>query len=195
MTAAHKSLNMDCENCGHSNPPPHATCAQCGASFAFIGKPTSAWEPWDYSQWLFANHFQIVQLAAEEGWSSLPRSQQLNFFVGYFYYQVLNGGLWQYFQNPCGPDAPKLVEALMEIGAPQTAGVIAQALAFFPGGQPQNDEEERGLSIDAIPQDVAHRLDGLVANLVNGEPPSEDLLQLLQRRCAVLQEDAPNHPP
>ena len=189
MAAAHKPLNIDCENCGQSNPPSNAICLKCDASFAFLSKPTSAWEPSDYSQWLFANHFQLAQLAAIGGAPSLSRSHQLHFYIGHFYYQVLNGGMWQYLENPCGPDAPKLVEALVEIGAPRTAAVVTEALAFFPNGRPQEDDEERAISIEAIPEDVGQRLDGLAANLVNGTRSPEDLLRLLQRRCAVLESN------
>ena len=181
-------MNVDCEHCGHSNKPPAPVkCGKCGESFSFFTDPVSEWEPWDYSKWLFAHHFQIVDLAYAKGWQALPRSLQLNYLVGYFYYQFLNGGLPQYLMNPCGPDAPELVDALREVEAPQTADVVAQLLRFFPDGRPPLNQAERDDYVMAIPDDVLDQLGDLATHLVNEEDTPEDLLVLLHRRITACQ--------
>ncbi|MFZ6870928.1 DMP19 family protein [Undibacterium sp. Di27W] len=115
---------------------------------------------------------------------TFTRDIQLNYLIGYFYYQLMNGGLWQYLANPCGVDAPQLVVALEEIGAKETAKIIAESLAFFPDGEPQANHELRWQALSSIPDEIRERLDDHLTTLVNDASSPENLLSLLQSQCA-----------
>ncbi len=180
-------MELECENCGARGLPSGTKCGACGDDYGFLEKPVSAWEPWDYSKWLFSKHFQICEKVEKVGLLSCSRSEQLNYLVGYFFYQVQNGGLWQYIANPCGSDAPSLAVALEEIGAHKLKELITEVCSFFPGGQPQESMEAREASIESLESSVAEGLDERAGALINCENDSEDLIALLYARCAELE--------
>jgi Domain of unknown function (DUF4375) len=171
------TLSIDCEQCGHSSAPNATACEGCSEKFAFVSQAVTDWQPRDYSAWLFSRHFQICKLVDESGYDALSRPQQLNYLVGYLYYQYMNGGLWQYIENPCGADASLLHAALLEIKAPKTADLIAQLLTHFPNNQPQLDENERAESLDKISEADWKLLDKKADKIINAELP-EMIIQL-----------------
>jgi Domain of unknown function (DUF4375) len=165
------SLPIDCENCGHTSAPSALACEGCSEAFNFIRLPVEKWQPWDYSAWLFSRHFQICKLVEIDGYDALNRAQQLNYLVGYLYYQYMNGGLWQYIDNPCGADARLLHAALLEIKAPKTADLIAQLLAYFPNGKTQADQHERAKSLEKITDAQWEQLDKTADKVINAKLP------------------------
>jgi hypothetical protein len=88
----------------------------------------------------------------------------------------------------CGTLATDTVEILEAVGASRIAAKIEGINKLFPGGQPSNDEDERGEQLDAIAQrseefqelclDLEHWLMG--ETLPNGEYKfgDEDPVQL-----------------
>jgi Domain of unknown function (DUF4375) len=179
------SLPIDCENCGHSNAPSAIACEGCSESFNFVVLPVEKWQPWDYSAWLYSRHFQICQLVADDGYDALSRAQQLNYLVGYLYYQYMNGMLWQYIDNPCGADAPLLHVALLEINAPKTADLIAQLLMHFPNGKTQADQDERAESLEKITDAEWKQLDKKADKIINAEHP--ELILRLKAHLEILE--------
>ncbi len=174
-------MHIDCEHCGKGSPLDSKTCVNCAEPFRFLEFPDSLWEPQDYSMWLYSQHFQIYEKCLAQGLDALSRDERLNYLVGYLYYQVHNGGVWQYMTNPCGEDAPLLAEALIEIGATQTAAAIKECLALFPGGAPSSRQDERDEAVDAIPDDLADELADKVSSLVCEQHSPEDLVVLLRK--------------
>ncbi|WP_431046413.1 DMP19 family protein [Roseateles sp. L2-2] len=67
---------------------------------------------------------------------------------------VNNGGFDLYYCSSAGDLALQTVDALKQIGAPQTASLLAAANAEFPGGVPPADPELRQQVLDSI-QDTA----------------------------------------
>jgi hypothetical protein len=177
MPTTLENLPIDCENCGHSSDSSALACADCGEQFGFIIKPLDKWKPNDYGAWIFARHFQTNQLVIANGYASLSRQQQLIHLVGYLYYEYMNGGLWQYFGNPGGVDAPLLHKALLEINAPKTADLIARVLQHFPQHQPQAEMDERDETLDSISEQDCVAFDKKADNLINQALP-EILVQL-----------------
>ena len=169
----------------------------------FLLKSPVKWLPLDYHSWLYSRHYQIYDKVTRSGIQACQRDEQLNYLVGYLYFQVQNGGLWQYFFNPCGPDAPDLLLALEEIGAYRLGRVIREACSFFPDGRPTGSFEERDASMGKIDERVAASLENKVQKLVGPFTlptyvmarlratwlryllgPGQDLLPLLRAACA-----------
>ncbi|WP_411801018.1 DMP19 family protein [Acinetobacter haemolyticus] len=131
--------------------------------------------------WLYSQHFQICQKRDQQGFDALSATERLNYLVGYLYYQVHNGGVWQYLSNPCGPEAPQLSEALQLIGAPRHAAALDECLSHFPPEGPPQDQSERDEIVDNITDRVANELGTKVSSLVCDEDSVENLLVLLRR--------------
>lgn len=68
--------------------------------------------------------------------------------------EVCNGGLHQFFFNSTGVLAPEAVAGFRAIGMPQTAALVAEAMASLGSPYPR-DREERQDALDALdPEDV-----------------------------------------
>ena len=160
---------LECFNCGKRGVPKHKSCSSCGMDFSFLVVPQKKWGHEEYHDWLYSEHYQIYDLAVSKGWDALSEAQKLNYLVGYLYFQVMNGGVWQYFFNSCGPDAPRLALVLEEIGAIRTASAVRECLEFFPSSTPPIDMAERSEIIRSIPRQTAERLDELVVRLLLGD--------------------------
>jgi Domain of unknown function (DUF4375) len=165
------SLPIDCDDCGHTSAPTALACEGCNDSFNFINLPVEKWQTQEYHSWLFSRHFQICKLVENDGYDALSRAQQLNYLVGYLFYQYMNGGLWQYIDNPCGADAALLHAALLEIKAPKTADLMAQLLTYFPNGKTQADQDERAESLEKITDAQWEQLDKRADKLINAKLP------------------------
>ena len=177
---------IECYYCGTRNSPASQACSKCSTDFSFLRIPTEALSYEQLHAWLFASHFQICERVEASGLASLTASEQANYLVGYLYFQVENGGVWQYFFNPCGPDAPLLEETLWKIGARKTAEAMSACLTHFPRGLPPVDMDARSEIIDQIPEIDAQSLDTAVVTLLLGEQsseglPEEEVLRLLKQ--------------
>jgi hypothetical protein len=63
--------------------------------------------------------------------------------------EVCNGGFHQFFYNSTGVLAPEAVEGFKAIGLPETAAVIAEAMARLPAPYPR-DRDIRQNALDAL---------------------------------------------
>ena len=187
MTLHHAGLNIDCDYCGHANAETATRCDKCQHPFTFRTLPLAQWTGGEHYSWMFAYTFQLCNKVEAQGFAALPRSQQIHFLVGYFYTQVMNGGVGQFFFNPSGPHAPELVRALQDIHAPLLAGVLAPVVAQFPNGQPPQDMTERATCMDAIGDEAFwDKLDADVSALVDSADSPEDTLKLMYHACQAL---------
>jgi hypothetical protein len=64
--------------------------------------------------------------------------------------EVNNGGFAQYFENSTGEMALDTEAALRAIGAHRAAGIVAKAVAVFPGGAPPRDHDARQRLLDSV---------------------------------------------
>ena len=78
--------------------------------------------------------------------------------VWMIYSEVYNGGLWQYFMNSSGQDAPVVSEALKEIGATQPAVIVQTAMVELGVEVPWKDDMARHKIIFDLPKDIRERL-------------------------------------
>ena len=63
--------------------------------------------------------------------------------------EVCNGGFHQFFANSTGVLAPEAVEGFKAVGLPETAAVVAQAMARLPAPYPR-DRDIRQDALDAL---------------------------------------------
>jgi len=80
-----------------------------------------------------------------EQFGSLSRPQQDLFALHWFYCQVLNGRLHQFFLNPWGVMAPEAVIGLRAIGLLNSARILESAMAFFGPVYPREQPAREAL--------------------------------------------------
>ncbi len=84
-----------------------------------------------------------------QGFMETPEHAAHLFALHWCASEVCNGGFHQFFFNSTGVLAPEAVAGLKAIGMPQTANVVAEAMASF--GEPfPRDREERQDALDAL---------------------------------------------
>jgi hypothetical protein len=64
----------------------------------------------------------------------LSPSAQVLFNTGYFFGEIVNGGISQFFSNSSGNRAHETLAALRTIGAAMCVELLEKALTLFPGG-------------------------------------------------------------
>ena len=179
-------LKIDCDYCGHRSSAQALACEECKRAFKFRSKDASQWTGQELYSWMYAYSFQLDEKVQAEGYEALPRNEQMHYLVGYFYTQVLNGGVGQYFFNPSGVTSPQLVQALKDMGAVKLAALLAPVVQQFPDGQPPEAMEARAACMDAMgDEDYWEALDEKVTALVDSKDSPEDLLALLYAACAA----------
>jgi len=63
--------------------------------------------------------------------------------------EVCNGGFHQFFMNPTGLLSPEAADAFSNIGLPETAAIVRQAMAFF-GPEFPRDQHVRQAALEAV---------------------------------------------
>ena len=89
--------------------------------------------------------------------SVLTKPERVIYIVTTLDGEVHNGGFDQYFWNSSGDQANELVDAFIEIGAPQTAAICEKALSVFGGHVPE-DRDERNEVLDALDGDLVDEI-------------------------------------
>ena len=187
MTALHyPGLKIDCYYCGHRSEADAMACEGCKRAFTFRTKDVSDWKGSEFYSWMFAYSFQLDEKAEAEGYATLPRNEQMHYLTGYFYTQVMNGGVGQYFFNPSGITSPELILALKDMGAVRLAAILEPVVQQFPDGQPPQEMKDRAACMDAMgDDDWWEALDEPVMALIDAKNSPEDLLELLYAACAA----------
>jgi hypothetical protein len=108
---------------------------------------------------------------------ALSPSGQVVHFVQIFAGEVFNGGLHQYFSNSSGEYAHEALAALNELRATQTARLLQQAIAAFPGKRVPKDWARRNEQLAKTDSELLNTLDSEYYALADSG--TEDLAQLL----------------
>ncbi len=172
---------IDCENCGKRAAPVDSKCGACKAELGFLSKPRKRWEPWDYSGWLFAQHYILDEVACKKGLDALTENQRLVVVLGALYYQVMNGGLGQYYSNPTGDHAVEAAAALRFIGAEKLALAMESANGLFPSGAPSTANDVRDAQLDEIAERTFDRCAARVSKLLDAVTKGNWLSLLVDR--------------
>ena len=64
--------------------------------------------------------------------------------------EVNNGGFDQWFFNSSGDWAFDTPPSLVRIGAEATAGIVEEAISYFPGGNPSKDLKKRRKQMEKV---------------------------------------------
>src|SRR5262249_4482588 len=99
---------------------------------------------------LFAISEKVLKRAADHGFESLNRAEQIFLCIWELEAEVNNGGFHQYYFNDGGDRAAEAVEALETIGAARTAGVVTRANALFGMPGPPRDRNKRQEQLEAL---------------------------------------------
>jgi len=67
--------------------------------------------------------------------------------------EVHNGGFDQLFFNSLGDHCFEILEGLRKVGAPISAQLLEQAMAWFPDSKPSSDREERWQQLEPFEDD------------------------------------------
>jgi hypothetical protein len=82
--------------------------------------------------------------------ASLVDWQRKLFHVGSAVHSIMNGGVDGYLSGPNGDEVDELEEVLVEIGAEEMLGTVAQMRRFFPESKVPKDYQDRIDCIDGI---------------------------------------------
>jgi Domain of unknown function (DUF4375) len=98
--------------------------------------------------WLDRQLAQRVDLASsparvEAELAALPKDYRTLVVLGIFMDEFMNGGVHQFFYDDAGTLAPRVVEAMRDIGLEQQAKVLAKGLAQFREPYPLDTNERR----------------------------------------------------
>jgi hypothetical protein len=83
------------------------------------------------------------------------------YLVGMFEGEVINGGISQFFSNSAGNYAHETLEALRQIGAKLSAGLLEKSLSVFPSGIAPADRHKRCELLFAFEEREPQFLEGL----------------------------------
>ncbi|GLQ33179.1 hypothetical protein GCM10007876_36580 [Litoribrevibacter albus] len=95
-------------------------------------------------------------------YSKLSQLEQNILMIVDFEGQINNGGFDQYYFNSYGDNAVATVNALIEIGAKETADILSKSFTVFPNRKPSEIRETRQTQLDALTkaqQDYLDKLD------------------------------------
>jgi len=111
-------------------------------------------------------------------YSKLSQLEQNILMIVDFEGQINNGGFDQYYFNSYGDNAVATVNALIEIGAKETADILSKSFKVFPNGKPSEIRAKRQTQLDALTKTQQDYLDKLDDEFY--EYPN-DLSQLLTK--------------
>jgi hypothetical protein len=144
----------------------------------------------DATEFAIALSNLVCQRAYTLGFDALSAAEQVAFCVDELEREVNNGGFHQYFVNSGGNFVRQAQAALVAIGAPAMASVVARAMDPFPSPGPPADQEARCTLLEAMGDDVFETFEPLDEQFCDYP---EDLTSLM--RAYVEAHRADFHPP
>jgi Domain of unknown function (DUF4375) len=132
----------------------------------------------------------VCQRAYTLGFDSLSAAERVAFCIDELEREVANGGFHQYFVNAGANYAREAQAALVAIGAPAMAALLAQAMDHFPSPGPPADQEARCALLEAMGDEAFEAF----APLDEAFCAYPDDLTALLRRFATAHRDE-FHPP
>ena len=93
---------------------------------------------------------RVLKRSSEVGFDKLTDAEKTFLCTVTVDFEILNGGFSAFYYNSEGEIVAAAPDALDAIGAAQSAAVVRQANALFPGGVPAHDRAERYEQIERI---------------------------------------------
>jgi hypothetical protein len=111
------------------------------------------------------------------GFDALTIHERRYFAMWWFFAEVNNGGIHQYFFNDAGQLAMDVLDGFTDIGAVEIAGIVRQAIDVFPQGVVPFEQRQRRSALEAIGPSGNAALDSLSEKFYDSK---EDVSALLQ---------------
>jgi hypothetical protein len=135
------------------------------------------------------HYTKLCDLANDQGTDALTEAERNYYTASIYYYEIQNGGPWQYIGNSTADYHAQIVEGLRAIGAPKSAQILDElGRVFGPSGPPAN-RELRNDQADAFAAGQSVAVDRLYATFPS---PGENLEMLLDLYAAVHAADFPH---
>ncbi len=124
----------------------------------------------------------LVDVELEEGTDALSPPERNYFAASLYYYEICNGGPWQYFGNSTADYHGMIVAGLRAIDAPRTAQTLEDAGKVFGPEGPPKDREARYEMMDTFSDQQEKNIDELYSpekNIDNSRFPSGEDIEML----------------
>jgi hypothetical protein len=108
---------------------------------------------------------KLVEIELEDvrGVETLSAAERNYYTVSIYYYEIQNGGLWQYFGNSTADYHKMILAGLRAFGAPRSAQVLEDAGGVFGPDGPPEDRNARSEAVDSFSVHQAETIDSLEA--------------------------------
>jgi hypothetical protein len=123
-------------------------------------------------------HSKLCNLENEKGIDALTEAERHYFTASIYYYEIMNGGPWQYINNSTADYHFQIIEGLRAIGAHDTAQVLVELGKVFGPSGPSANRELRGDQADAFTQQQASAISRLYEAFPSAGENIEMLLDL-----------------
>jgi hypothetical protein len=107
------------------------------------------------------HYTKLIDFENEQGIDALTQPERDYFAASIYYFEIQNGGPWQYIGNSTANYHPQIIEGLRAIGAPRTAQVLEELGGVFGPSGPSADRERRNDQADAFTDRQADAVDRL----------------------------------
>jgi HEAT repeat protein len=132
---------------------------------------------------------KLIDLEDEEGIEALTQAERNYYTASIYYYEIQNGGPWQYIGNSTADYHAQITAGLRGIGAPKTAEVLEELGKVFGPSGPPADRELRNDQADVFTDRQAAAIDLLYATFPG---PGENIEMLLELYAASHAADFPH---
>jgi hypothetical protein len=130
----------------------------------------------------FGGYYELlVDVEAQEGTDALSAPERNYFSASLYYFEICNGGPWQYFGNSTADYHGMIVAGLRAIDAPRTAQTLEDAGKVFGPEGPPKDREARDEIMDTFSDQQEESIDKLYSqkNIDNSRFPSGEDIEML----------------
>jgi hypothetical protein len=133
----------------------------------------------DFLSWEISDaYYALLEAENQQGVGAMSPAERNFFAASLYYFEVQNGGPWQYFGNSTANYHRLILAGLRAIGAPDTARTLESAGWIFGPAGPPEDHVVRNEMIDALGDEQVIRINDLYGTFPSGAENIEMLLFL-----------------
>jgi hypothetical protein len=138
---------------------------------------------------LEGHYGRLIYLEDQRGIDALTQAERNYYAASVYYYEIQNGGPWQYIGNATANYHAQIIDGLRAIGALGTAQVLEELGRVFGPSGPSADRELRSDQADAFTDNEAATVDRLYTAFPG---PGENIEMLLDLYAADHADEFPH---